>query len=379
MKRIILFLSLCLVLLYSAECVYAQKNKIVQERQCWNLGPEIVDGLGDNYSLCYGTLRGNVESITMEEYQLLDRNGSEETGVLISRVTYRFNGNGDVLERNINNFYNYNQESGSINGSSSGWSDKFEYDSMGKLTQESYYDSYGSLTTRRGYVYNSFGDITEESRYNSNGRNNYRNTYAYKYDSDGKMLEKYSYSSSGSLVSAQKYCYNLSGNLVEDWSYGSDGTLGTQRKYDSQGNLIEEYIPGSEWYEKYTFDSSGKRLEFSYNRYGNKGKATYIYDSVGKLLEIVYYDSVGMVSSNEKTTYDLNGNPVNGPYLNSDGLIEYAENRVYDSLGNKIMDEYQYCRYKYVYDSLGNLIMMKEYDGENLTPKRIWLFHIKYR
>ena len=160
MKRIFLFLTA--LFLFTSYSIAKPK---APERQGW-----------DNYPLY-----GDVEEVTISEYELSEKFGEEVKGNLSSKELYKFNERGDVIEA-------------------------ARYNSDGEL-----YDLYGNAKA------------------------------IYKYDSNGNEIEEADYNSDGELFWKKNSKYDSKGNQIEWAHYNSDGELRWKiiPKYDSMGNLIE--------------------------------------------------------------------------------------------------------------------------------------------
>ena len=177
----------------------------------------------------------------------------------------------------------------------------------------------------------------------------------YSYNSDNKLI-KFVQIRGGEEYSAAEYIYDSNGMASNIMISG--GAV-VNYVYDSEGNLIEEYVlfRGSRIYDEYyTYDQNGKVSESKYYSTGNDCiTTTYSYDSEGKPLQVVSdngrkytytYDSNGVLikvvgpgtilpskNGGEFTyvlTYDSNGNIAKVEVTNTDGeeyicTFEYKE------------------------------------------------------
>ena len=162
MKRTILFAVLLPLLAVSA----CTSNK-APERQGWN-----------NES--GGPLYGDVESVTFIEYNLTDKFGEIVKDGIEEKNVYKFNQQGDVIEKAP-----YNSD-GSLD-----YKYLYKYDSQGNMIEKANYYSDGSLGWKYLYKYDSKGNIIEVDGYKSDGSIDYKALY--KYDSQGNWTEQISY------------------------------------------------------------------------------------------------------------------------------------------------------------------------------------------
>lgn len=163
MKRTILFFLL--VAFAGSLTVYAQKKE-APKRQGWD-------------SVEFGSLYGNVESVTITEYYLVDKSGRRVVDGADSRCVCKFNSKGDVVECICR-------------------------------------DGDGSLHYKTLYKYDSQGNMIEEVR--CNDPDSQYGSYPvafYKYDAQGNMIEAIS--------------------LWPDYDFPK-----IIYRYDSQGNCVEE-------------------------------------------------------------------------------------------------------------------------------------------
>jgi hypothetical protein len=148
-----------------------------------------------------GSLYGDVKSVTLTEYKLVDKFGE------IVR---------DDVER----------------------CEKYYFNAVGNVTGVDSYHSDGSLWNKRIYKYDASGNLIEDAWYDSDG--SLRNKQIYKYNTLGNKIEYVHYNSDGSLYLRYTYKYNDLGNKIEEDEYDSDVlSKKTFYNYDSRGNLIE--------------------------------------------------------------------------------------------------------------------------------------------
>ena len=164
MKKSILFTAL-VALLVATSCASSteqtgnQKPK-APKREGWNDGP----------------LYGDVESVTITEYDLAEKFGEIVKDKMKNKATYKFNLNGDVVE------IAYYNSDGSLR-----WKELYKYDAQGKKIEEAEYYPDGSLSRKETYKYDSQGNKIEWTWYNFDGSLSSKTIY--KYDSQGNEIE----------------------------------------------------------------------------------------------------------------------------------------------------------------------------------------------
>jgi hypothetical protein len=159
-------------------------------------------------------------------------------------------------------------------------------------------------------------DATEDEKlikvtgYNEDGSLSYYDEY--EYDETGAFSEKY-YSADSTLMKV--YEYDEAGNMVKysdmelgthaEWEYDEAGNPLVQKETNSYGYTGETYYT----YEEY--DALGKGIKWSYTFVDENGEiksegvgernesadGTCEYDSAGRIIKRIYYDSDGNISS----------------------------------------------------------------------------------
>lgn len=303
-----------------------------------------TDLAGKKTSYSYD-LNGQLKSVT-------DKNGG------VSSYTYDANGNvisiTDQENRKISYAYDLldriiNVTEGELETA------KYEYDSVGNLTK--YVDGNGKATT---YTYNQLGEMTSIT------------------DPLGKVKE-FSYNVNSMLDtvtnpdgSTVEYDYDVLDELISK-SYDNDENPQALYGYDADGNRISmDDVAGT---TKYEYDevgritavnlSSGKKILYSYDEYGNISKLTYpdntsvkyTYNELDQLTQIK--DRQGKVTTYER---DANGNVIKVTRPNK----TYSTIK-YDDMGNVIQvvnmgrepyygTEKELSRFGYTYDKSGFII-----------------------
>ena len=175
MKRIFLFLAAISLLVACSGEESNSEAETKQSSEANDVKPKAPERQGWK-----GSLYGDVESVTISEYDLKERFGEEVKGDLKDRYIYKFNERGDVIEK-------------------------------------ARYNSDGSLDEKIIYKYDSKGNQIEEAFYTSGGSLDWK--YIYKYDSNGNQIEGAHYNSDGSLYRKLIYKYDSKGNIIECTKY----------------------------------------------------------------------------------------------------------------------------------------------------------------
>ena len=273
-------------------------------------------------------LKGKVKSvfeISKESDNTISESDSSdfENGSII-----KFNSKGYKIE--CNNFF----EDDVLNDGKS----LFKYDANDNLIELSWYKSDSSLYMRFTYRFDSKGNLIEECDYNTESKLDCR--YTYKYNNKNYKVQEDWIDKDGDLYERTIFKHDNLGNQIEwDKSY-PDGDLyeKSTSKYDRNRNEIENIY----------FKSDGRHL-----------KNTYIYDSVGNIIEWNTYGYDGKHERRNIKKYDRNGN--------------ITEMYSYDS-ADKVLLRYIS---KYKFDKMGNWVQRIEFcDGIHtiITKRKIEYF-----
>lgn len=277
MKR---FFILALLLQMSLSAIYAQPTKIIyaEPGEYWT-----------NLS-CMPIVKGNVDMVTVAEYELKEVYGKLTKGKQLSlenTYNFKFNEQGLVYEKTLlisnalrhKTLYTYDAEKRLIEEVyQEGTQEEktiYKYDSNGRRHSHSIYGKDGNLLGRGVYKYNEMGKLIEEiekkyNSYNNIGWEDYQKLY--KYDSKGNMIEYYSCEAGRE----EKTTYN----------------------YDSNGKLIKESQDSwVKYYYVYKYDANGRFHQRI--RYNNNGSIVtvyvYQYDSIGNIVAILQFEGEVMI------------------------------------------------------------------------------------
>lgn len=211
------------------------------------------------------------------------------------------------------------------------------------------------------YTFNEQGNILKFNRFNSDGSLNGKSITIY--DSLNIKIESKFFNSKGELTNQNSFRYDMNGNLTNLITYNPDGSISFQKKfsYDDFGNNIEDIV----FRETY-----------------GKSKYEYKYDTLGNVIESIWFDSKGELVSKTILEYDSNGNIISRK--NFYFSLELNEKIIYefDSYGNRIKEEVfspkgklrLFKSYDYEYDEFNNWVIEKEYIKDklrNIIERRI--------
>ena len=182
---------------------------------------------------------------------------------IISRTLYEHDKNGNLKETTKLNSYG-NIERKFISN----------YDEKGNEIESSAYNSKGTLESKDLIKYDKKDGSKEISSYNSKG--NLSSKWIIKYEK-AKMAEVAVYKPDNSLNYKWDYIYDNEGNATKSNDYDSDGIIerSTTSKYDSKGNVIEEY----------SWDSLGN------GRLNSTSTNEYEYDEMGNWIKKIKYNN----------------------------------------------------------------------------------------
>ena len=247
-----------------------------------------------------------------------------------------------------------------------------------------YSDSSASnLTGETVYEYDETGNVVKETVFLSwNSELHIQSYYEYEYSGNKKVKEKLFYRNvfpTGNLNFNHYVDYFYDGDLLvktERYSGGGSFSYSEHYKYDTKGNLVENYSYDPSWIGKGVWGGI-----YDTGIYGHK---KYVYDNQNRLITELTSDGVVDFYPCRKYTYNNDGKVAKIEYLEYEGLSGYDENVYnnrkmlelvfsYDKNGN------QNRKVQHYYDGLGNLteskindecsIFKRQYDGKLLIEE----------
>ncbi|MFK8376977.1 RHS repeat domain-containing protein [Capnocytophaga canimorsus] len=230
-------------------------------------------------------------------------------------------------------------------------------------------------------------------------------SYEDVYNPQGRKIEKIFYKEDGNISEKETWKYDEQGNLLEnnsDYYKGVHSFFYTTCKYDEKGNKIEEIWDSNSSSTKFIWKYNEKEELIEYIRYedetvSRKGKLIYkevgergnlvktiwceyesgktfnverYYNEHEKLIEAIYYEENGNISSKETWKYDDKGNEIENIWYNKNGKIDLKTTWKYDDKGN-LIEKIWYNRNGKIdlkttskYDDKGNKIEATYYDNQ---------------
>ena len=297
---------------------------------------ETAEGGKENFTYDYA---GHVTSTT-------DANG----GV----ITYRYNSQGKVCEiidqEGNSETFRYDREGRRIfHEDRIGNQVRTTYNVDGRPVLERACDHMGENEVSRSWEYDGIGNVKKAV---AGGF-----CYTYEYRPDGKLIKK---SSSGwTLISCTyhadkslKSLTDVSGKTVH---YGYDSLGRLERICDDNGDEIV----------RYGHTAGGKLKEI---RHGNGMHTAYEYDTDDNIIRLTLKNEKGIVFSDFRYEYDLNGNRI----LKSGSCLLPVEDKIkeqvvryqYDCMDRLIEEKYDGKPVKYIYDRCGNRLVKVDSDGK---------------
>jgi hypothetical protein len=240
----------------------------------------------------------------------------------------------------------------------------YKYDSIGNIIEEVSYDKNGIIHKKKNYQYNGSGNKIEENYFD------HKNWGRLKIDRKSINIQDPNFEYM--LTATSTFNYDLKGNLIQESNFFPKDSLENRLiyKYDLIGNQIENIFYNADgtivWKRNYAYNSSRNIIEYTQNKNGAKEKYTCKYDSLGNIIDLVYY-----FSSKLSDGYKL----VNKESFKYNSLGDMIEVSKYDEKG--ILQS----RDTFNYDALGNLIekIVFERVNENVfVKKRLDIFSLEY-
>ena len=313
---------------------------------------ETAEGGKENFTYDYA---GHITSTT-------DANG----GV----ITYRYNSQGKVCEiidqEGNSETFRYDREGRRIfHEDRIGNQVRTTYNVDGRPVLERACDHMGENEVSRSWEYDGIGNVKKAV---AGGF-----CYTYEYRPDGKLIKK---SSSGRTLISCTYHADKSLKSLTDVSgktvhYGYDSLGRLERICDDNGDEIV----------RYGHTAGGKLKEI---RHGNGMHTAYEYDTDDNIIRLTLKNEKGIVFSDFRYEYDLNGNRI----LKSGSCLLPVEDKIkeqvvryrYDCMDRLMEEKYDGKPVKYIYDRCGNRLVKVDSDGKeeyNYNRKNQLISHKK--
>ena len=297
---------------------------------------ETAEGGKENFTYDYA---GHITSTT-------DANG----GV----ITYRYNSQGKVCEiidqEGNSETFRYDREGRRIfHEDRIGNQVRTTYNVDGRPVLERACDHMGENEVSRSWEYDGIGNVKKAV---AGGF-----CYTYEYRPDGKLIKK---SSSGRTLISCTYHADKSLKSLTDVSgktvhYGYDSLGRLERICDDNGDEIV----------RYGHTAGGKLKEI---RHGNGMHTAYEYDTDDNIIRLTLKNEKGIVFSDFRYEYDLNGNRI----LKSGSCLLPVEDKIkeqvvryrYDCMDRLMEEQYDGKPVEYIYDRCGNRLVRVDSDGK---------------
>lgn len=172
-------------------------------------------------------------------------------------------------------------------------------------------------------------------------------TYSlFRYDPDGHLQEELALDLNGRLLYRKRVVYarDLEGRDTASVTASDDGRFQNAEfsLYDQRGHLSEQLWVSSSTTYKSLFDIQGHRIYSAYYRKGELlNELTHRYDVLGRLRELVSYDTLGKVTGRVTNDYDESGKRTRSTTqtFGEARPRTWVTTYEYDSLGNWIKEQ----------------------------------------
>ena len=358
------------------------------------------------------TLMGNVKSVRITTYVALDKGGGkfgkgsvakgmdnflisyDKKGNLTDKVAYYTNGKvwytkkyvyegSDIPKEVPEKMVVQPKEKVALEKTEEGFRGKvvYRYDKKGQKTEESSFDSKGTLLWRYVYRYNNKGHLLEKDNFDTQA--NLISRESYRYDTNEKVLEK-TITMNNQTAYKCVWQYDDKGKVVEKEEYFTE--LITPEKLDKL--VIDEInTQGVLWKKiKYSYDNKGNRVEVNVYDAQKKEAPKYAggaqqpkkeqpkqpsYDELPnpKLLYTDEHDNLGNLWKKDTYVYDDKGQIIEVKSVDNEGKPLFRYTYKYDAKGREI-ERINYDKSNemiqkttHLYDLKGHLLERAEYDA----------------
>ncbi len=160
------------------------------------------------------------------DFTIKEQNTFDSTGKLVNALWYKYDDNGNVIEKNNDDHYG-----------SDDYRYVYDYNIKNQLVKKSNYDRYGNFITFELYRYDSCGRCIVKCNFGSDDVLIDYNTYAY--DSNNNLISEKHYNDNWGSYWESLFDYDAFGNCVNE-TYKSRGTTTYTYsfKYDSHQNWV---------------------------------------------------------------------------------------------------------------------------------------------
>ena len=210
------------------------------------------------------------------------------------------------------------------------------YDENGRLTEEVFYDEQGDVTERKSYEYDEKGKMQQEYKHYLDGS---RDVISYVYNGQDQLMKKI-HKDEDDVVEKTEY-FKYEGDrpaMTEMFDENNELIYKSIKKYDENGNLVEEAVDDRETFEQYalrhTYDQDGKRIEtIRLDKEGNVlEKASFSINPKGEITEAVQETPYNVITTNME--HDAKGNLIKQEEYNGQNQLNHRLERSFDENDN---------------------------------------------
>lgn len=248
---------------------------------------------------------------------------------------------------------------------------EYNYDENGNKTVQKHSTSRMDFVDYTTYRYDPWGNCLYSHTLSQNRYESYSKSSQYTYDESQNIISEEHTSPDGGYK--RLYEYDNNGNLTRREEISVKG-LSTVYLYErnSNGKIIKRttiHPDGSICVDTYEYDQIGNEIYSSSTKDGiEEYSVTHRYDENNNLLEYVFSTS-GKVYQKNTQTFDEYGNVLVSIRYQSDKPEEYDRfNYIYDELGRVIdvihfdMENRMSSHQEYTYDQYGHIVAVQKYD-----------------
>jgi YD repeat-containing protein len=244
--------------------------------------------------------QGKPQSFTRYRYkqgQLVEELIFDANNKLFSKTQFRYDKAGRLIEKAFLDDKNRRQ-----NTSLGYATERREYDANGRPTLVAWYDHFGDLSRKTYTRYDDKGNAIE-LRHVFFPDTTEAEIHQFKYDAAGRWTEKIETDSKNTSFRKTLRRYDSDGNLIEETTY------------DNLGRLVDNSVEIAKMVMEYR--EKRKIRERAYN-HANVLRTDVRYNDIGQVVERVQYASDGTLLEIKRNQYDAFGNLIEERYFTHD-------------------------------------------------------------
>ncbi len=244
--------------------------------------------------------QGKPQSITRYRYkqgQLVEESIFDANNKLFSKTQFRYDKAGRLIEKAFLDDKNRRQNT------SLGYAiERREYDANGRPTLIAWYDHFGDLSRKTYTRYDDKGNAIE-LRHIFFPDTTEAEIHQFKYDASGRWTEKIETDSKNTSFRKTLRRYDSDGNLIEEATY------------DNLGRLVDNSVEIAKMVMEYR--EKRKIRERAYN-HANVLRTDVRYNDIGQVVERAQYASDGTLLEIKRNQYDAFGNLIEERFFTHD-------------------------------------------------------------